>query len=85
MGARIFFVAGWFVIAVVLSLGMIGATSSPKLWIKIAGAAFWIGLLSLWLRLGWKEAKSRALRGWGLFAFLILFSCLIVLDVLGSR
>jgi ABC-type uncharacterized transport system permease subunit len=69
---RLFVVLGWAAMIDFFLLGLIGSFSvySISSWF---GIAFWGGLLFVWIRMGWRGAKSARERGWAAIAVVLLF------------
>ena len=69
---RLFVVLGWAAMIDFFLLGLIGSFSASSIssWF---GTIFFGGLLFVWIRMGWRGAKSTRERGWAAIAVVLLF------------
>jgi hypothetical protein len=80
---RLFLVLGWAAMIDFLLLGLIGSFSASSIssWF---GTVFLGGLLFVWIRMGWRGAKSARERGWAAIAAVLLFLAGVAVVVLVS-
>ncbi len=69
-------VLGWAAIAAFLVVAIMGAFRGPVSVASWLGFAFWGGLLGVWVRMGWRDAKSNHDRAWGAILVVALLALL---------